>query len=129
MARLNCALKVQTRSPTLKRSHSAPSAQTTRAVGMGNDARKFERRVSGAFVVGGVDAGGAQPDEHHPARRAGVHVADFDELFGGATFSYQPASMSSSMSGGSEAASSSERFRGSTRIGVHEFGSHQVLSR
>jgi hypothetical protein len=37
--------------------------------------------------------------------------------------------MSSSMSGGSEAASSSERFRGSTRIGVHEFGSHQVLSR
>src|SRR4029079_5984051 len=59
---------------------------------MGNDARKFERRAGGAFlVVGGVDAGGVQPDEH--LSRPGAwcfHVADFDDLFGGTTFFVPP---------------------------------------
>ena len=59
-----------------------------RAVGMGNDARKFERPIGGAFlIVGGVDAGGVQPDEHltRPSARY-FHIADFDYLLGETTF-------------------------------------------
>jgi hypothetical protein len=89
MARLNCALKVQTRSPIFEIAYArAQRLDDARPVGMGNDARKFERHVGGAFlVVGGADAGGAQPDEHLTRPGAGnFHVADLDYLFGKSTF-------------------------------------------
>ena len=66
----------------------AQRLNNARAVRMGNDSRKFERRISGTFlVVGGADTGGVQADEH--LTRPGVryfHVADFDYLFGDTAF-------------------------------------------